>query len=38
MCILLYVKVNWCGTITQIYGQMERGGALVYVLSSVCDT
>ena len=26
MCILLYVKLNWCSTITQIYGQMEEEG------------
>ena len=38
MCILLYVKLNWCSTITQIYGQLEEEGALVYMHSSVCET
>ena len=28
MCILLYVKLNWCSTITQIYGQLEEEGPL----------
>ena len=30
MCILLYVKLNWCSTITQIYGQLEEEGLGIY--------
>ena len=26
MCILLYGKLIWCNTITQIYGQLEEEG------------
>ena len=30
MCILLYVKLLWCGGIPYIYGQLEQG------VGSVC--
>ena len=36
MSILLYVKLNWCSGIPQIYGQLEDG-SLVYVHSAICE-
>ena len=43
MCILLYVKLNWCSTITQIYGQLGEEGPwylciLLYVKLNWCST
>ena len=41
MCILLYVLVIWCNSISEIYCQLEFGGvdvSSVYVLSTICDT
>ena len=43
MCILLYVKLIWCGGVAQIYGPLEEveGGVSlpwVYVHSAMCET
>ena len=38
MCILLYVKLIWCHGIPQIYFQLQKGGALVYVHSAIHET
>ena len=41
MCILLYVIVIWCNSMSEIYCQLEWGGidvSPVYVHSAICDT
>ena len=38
MCIVLYVKLIWCSSIPYIYGQLEDGGALVYVHCAIFET
>ena len=41
MCILLYVIVIWCNSISEIYCQLEWGGldvCSVYVHSAICKT
>ena len=38
MCILLYMKLMWCGGFPEIYAQLGVHWPLVYVHSAICET